>query len=81
MPTADDPWHFPVPQHTRAWRAHLWIAHCLVIRDGGEVRRLEAEGFDALHDELHARPLAGTIHHVHTIRPEPDPEDWTDDVW
>lgn len=71
-----------MPGHTTAWRSHLWIAHCLVIRDGKELRDLEASGFTALHDELHAAPLKGTIHHVHTVRPEPDPEDdWGEDIW
>lgn len=81
MPTADNPWHLPHPPHTTAWRSHLWIAHCLVIREGKELRDLEASGFDQLHNELHAHPLPGTIHHVHTPRPDTDPGHWPDDIW
>lgn len=81
MPTGADPWHLHLPEHTTAWRSHLWIAHCLVIRSGKELQDLEATGFEALHDELHADPRPGTIHHVHDPRPETDPEDWSDDIW
>lgn len=82
MPTEAEPFHMPTPAHTTAWRSHLWISHALVIRDGKELKQLEREGFEQLHDELHASPLAGTIHHVHTPPPEPGPADvWDQGFW
>lgn len=82
MPSAADPFHMATPSHTSGWRSHLWICHALIIRDGKELKALEAEGFEQLHGELHATPLLGTVHHVHTPRTESAPEDiWDQGFW
>lgn len=65
MPTADNPFHMATPAHQTAWISHLRIAHCLALRTGRETAEAD---LPEIHEQLHQRPLNGTIHHIHTPR-------------